>query len=108
MIVVTYKQQTSMNRRMLKISRKIKPILSLLCLAVLSFFFFNHWSVIRFLDADIQDWLVQQRAALQDNQLTQDEALAHSPVLIVDTSLSAMSSLVRKWPWPRSVHAELL
>ncbi|WP_052080955.1 CHASE2 domain-containing protein [Pseudomonas sp. ML96] len=48
------------------------------------------------------DWLIRQRATLQ----------VPDPRIIVvdidDTSLQALVGEAGKWPWPRSVHAELL
>src|SRR5690606_10724893 len=48
------------------------------------------------------DWLIRQRAALQ----------APDPRIVVvdidDTSLQALVGEAGKWPWPRSLHAELL
>ncbi len=49
-----------------------------------------------------QDWLAQQRAEAQQP----DRRIVI--IDIDDTSLQAMAPLVGKWPWPRSVHAELL
>jgi adenylate cyclase len=48
------------------------------------------------------DWLIRQRAAMQ----------SPDPRIVVididDTSLQALAGEAGKWPWPRSVHAELL
>lgn len=48
------------------------------------------------------DWLIRQRAALQ----TPDPRIV--VVDIDDTSLQALVGEAGKWPWPRSMHAELL
>ncbi len=49
-----------------------------------------------------QDWLALQRASTQqpDNRIL--------VIDIDDTSLQSMAPIVGKWPWPRSIHAELL
>ena len=61
------------------------------------------------LELSWQDWLVRQRAA-QQAQPADSHARVDQIVIIDidDDSLQAMAPLVGKWPWPRSVHAELL
>jgi len=49
-----------------------------------------------------QDWLIRQRATQQ----TPDPNLV--VIDIDDASLQALSGEAGKWPWPRSLHAELL
>jgi len=63
------------------------------------------------LELSWQDRLVRQRAAqLAQAELSESSAKADQIVIIDidDDSLQAMAPLVGKWPWPRSVHAELL
>jgi len=51
---------------------------------------------------DLNDQLVHVRAS----QRTANERIV--VIDIDDTSMNAMAPMVGKWPWPRSVHAELL
>jgi adenylate cyclase len=60
------------------------------------------WAPMQRLDSSLLDWLSRQRAATQQPD----------PRLVVididDASLQALAPEAGKWPWPRSVHAELL
>ncbi len=73
-----------------------------LLLAVFSFVLltFGPWPNV--LDRYFQDGLIKKRAALHKPS---EEIIV---IDIDDTSLSALAPVVGKWPWPRSVHAELL
>ena len=82
--------------------RGIKAIIVFAVLALALQWLLSYSAAIRDIEGQLLDQLVKYRASKQ--------TASHEIVVIDidDSSLIAMSGLVGKWPWPRSVHAELL
>jgi adenylate cyclase len=84
-------------------SRAFRASLWLVCALVLLLVPLLHlWTPVQRWSNAHGDWLIRQRAAQQ----TPDPRIV--VVDIDDTSLQALVGEAGKWPWPRSVHAELL
>ena len=83
-------------------NRSIKAIIALTVLALVLQWLLGYSATLRALEGQVLDQLVKYRASKQ---------VASQEIVVIDiddTSIIAMSDLVGKWPWPRSVHAELL
>lgn len=84
-------------------SRLFRQGLWALCLAaLLSLPLLHMWPALNGLNNAHLDWLIRQRAAEQ----TPDPHLLL--IDIDDLSLQVLATEAGKWPWPRSLHAELL
>ncbi|MGB4073134.1 CHASE2 domain-containing protein [Pseudomonas sp.] len=84
-------------------SRLFRQGLWALCLAALLALPLLHlWPALNGLNNAHLDWLIRQRAAEQ----TPDPRLLL--IDIDDLSLQVLATEAGKWPWPRSLHAELL
>ena len=84
-------------------SRLFRRALGALCLAALLLLPLLHlWPALDGLNNAHLDWLIRQRAA----ERTPDPRLLL--IDIDDLSLQAMAGEAGKWPWPRSLHGELL
>jgi len=81
-------------------SRKAVIVLALMSFSVLCLL--SYLPLFNTLDHFIQDGFVKQRAL---NQHASEDIVV---IDIDDTSINALADLVGKWPWPRSIHAELL
>ncbi|MGL4316706.1 MAG: CHASE2 domain-containing protein [Pseudomonas sp.] len=84
-------------------SKAFRTALWLVCaVLVLALPLLHLWPPVQRWSNDHGDWLLRQRAALQ----------VPDPRIVVvdidDTSLQALVGEAGKWPWPRSLHAELL
>ncbi|UUY09851.1 adenylate/guanylate cyclase domain-containing protein [Pseudomonas sp. J452] len=84
-------------------SRSFRSALWLVCaLVVLLVPVLHLWAPLQRWSNSHGDWLIRQRAAQQ----------VPDPRLVVididDTSLQVLAGEAGKWPWPRSLHAELL
>ena len=83
-------------------NRSIKAIIALTVLSIVLQWLLSYSSSLRALEGQMLDQLIKYRASKQT---------ASQEIVVIDiddTSIIAMSELVGKWPWPRSVHAELL
>lgn len=84
-------------------SRLFRQVLWALCLAaLLSLPLLHLWPALNGLNNAHLDWLIRQRAAEQ----SPDPRLLL--IDIDDLSLQVLATEAGKWPWPRSLHAELL
>lgn len=84
-------------------SRRFRHSLGGLCLLALLLLPLLHlWPALSGLNNAHLDWLIRQRAAEQ----TPDQRLLL--IDIDDLSLQVLAGEAGKWPWPRSLHAELL
>ena len=84
-------------------SRRFRHSLGGLCLLALLLLPLLHlWPALSGLNNAHLDWLIRQRAAEQ----TPDPRLLL--IDIDDLSLQVLATEAGKWPWPRSLHAELL
>lgn len=79
-----------------------KTLLIWACVASLALALISSLGWFEGVQRDLNDQLVRQRASQQ----TTNERIV--VIDIDDTSMNAMAPMVGKWPWPRSVHAELL
>ena len=90
-------QQAPQSSRAFQVSLWLACVLVLLLVPLL-----HLWTPVQRWSNAHGDWLIRQRAAQQ----TPDPRIV--VVDIDDTSLQALVGEAGKWPWPRSLHAELL
>jgi len=79
-----------------------KTLFILMCVASIALTLMSPLGWLEGVQRDLNDQLVRVRAS----QLTANERIV--VIDIDDTSMNAMAPMAGKWPWPRSVHAELL
>jgi len=79
-----------------------KAVILLAMMSVAALCILSYFPFLNTLEHFVQDGFVKQRALNQD---------ASEDIVVIDiddTSINALAELIGKWPWPRSVHAELL